>query len=66
MHFYDLRHSAATLLLSMGIPMKTVQAILGHASYTITANIYVHVTRDMHEEAANAMDRFQRRDKLSN
>ncbi len=65
MHFHELRHSAATLLLSMGIPMKTVQAILGHASYTITANIYGHVTRDMHEEAANAMDRFLRRDKLS-
>jgi integrase len=66
MHFHELRHSAATLLLSMGIPMKTVQAILGHATYTITANIYGHVTRDMHEEAANAMERFLRRDELSN
>jgi integrase len=66
MHFHELRHSAATLLLSMGIPMKTVQAILGHASYTITANIYGHVTPAMQEEAANAMERFLRRDKLSN
>ncbi len=39
---------------------------MGHASYTITANIYGHVTPDMHEEAANAMERFLRRDKLSN
>ena len=54
--------AAATLLLSMGILMKTVQAILGHASYTITANIYGRVTRDMHEEAANVMERFLRRD----
>lgn len=66
MHFHELRHSAATLLLSMGIPMKTVQAILGHATYTITANIYGHVVQDMHEEAANAMERFLRRDELSN
>ncbi|HZU65891.1 MAG TPA: tyrosine-type recombinase/integrase [Ktedonobacteraceae bacterium] len=65
MHFHELRHSAATLLLSMGIPMKTVQAILGHASYAITANIYGHVTREMHEEAAHAMERFLRHDKLS-
>lgn len=42
--------------------MKTVQAILGHATYTITANIYVHVTADMHEEAARGMERFLRRD----
>ena len=62
MHFHELRHSAAMLLLSMGIPMKTVQAILGHASYTITANIYGHVIRDMHAEAAKAMEKFLRRD----
>ena len=32
MRFHDLRHSAATLLLSMGVPMKVVQEILGHSN----------------------------------
>ncbi len=59
-HFHDLRHSAATILLSMGVPMKVVQQILGHSNYGITANIYGHVLPEMQEEAMNKMDAFFR------
>ena len=43
MRFHDLRHSAATLLLSMGVPMKVVQELLGHSNFSTTANVYSHV-----------------------
>ncbi|GAA4166048.1 hypothetical protein GCM10022286_30060 [Gryllotalpicola daejeonensis] len=39
---HDLRHTAATLWLSNGIDLKTVQHWLGHASAQMTANVYTH------------------------
>ncbi len=41
--FHDLRHSCASLLVSLGYSMKDVQEWLGHADYTLTANTYSHV-----------------------
>jgi len=49
--FHDLRHSAATLLLSMGAPVKVVQELLGHSNFSTTANIYAHVLPSMQQEA---------------
>lgn len=37
------RHTAATWLLQQGVPLEVVSAILGHASLTITADIYAEV-----------------------
>jgi integrase len=54
--FHDLRHSCATLLLSRGVSMKTIQEILGHASFQTTANIYSHVVEAMRDEATDAMN----------
>lgn len=54
--FHDLRHSAATILLSMGVDMKVIQQILGHSNYAITANIYSHVLQSMSREAMQKMD----------
>src|SRR5205814_1410474 len=41
--FHDLRHSAATLLLSLGEHPKVVQERLGHATIGVTMDIYSHV-----------------------
>ncbi|HLZ56781.1 MAG TPA: tyrosine-type recombinase/integrase [Ktedonosporobacter sp.] len=41
--FHDLRHSAATLLLTMGVHPKVVQEILGHSNIAITLGTYSHV-----------------------
>ncbi len=40
MHFHDLRHSAATILISMGINPKVIQELLGHSDISITLGIY--------------------------
>jgi integrase len=54
--FHDLRHTCATLLLREGVNAKVVSEMLGHASITITLNIYAHVLPDMQDSAANAME----------
>jgi integrase len=56
MRIHDLRHSAATLLLKMGVPMKVIQEILGHASFNVTANTYSHVLMEMQDSAMDKMD----------
>lgn len=59
--FHDLRHTAATLLLEQGVPLKTVSAMLGHSSIAITADVYGHLTRNMEQAPAGAMDALLRR-----
>ncbi|HKF36276.1 MAG TPA: tyrosine-type recombinase/integrase, partial [Ktedonobacteraceae bacterium] len=56
MRFHDLRHSAATLLLSMGVPAKVVQEILGHSHISMTLGVYSHVLPGMQQEAMGKMD----------
>lgn len=44
MRFYDVRHLAATEMLSRGADLSAVAAQLGHASVTTTGSTYAHVT----------------------
>jgi integrase len=48
---HDCRHTAATLMLAAGAPVKVVSEVLGHASVTTTLSIYAHVLPGMAEEA---------------
>jgi integrase len=48
---------AATIMLSQGVSLKTVQEILGHSTYYLTANVYGHVAPELSREAAQAMDK---------
>jgi len=54
--FHDLRHSSATLLLSLGVHPKVVQEILGHSHITMTLDIYSHVLPSMHQDAMTRLN----------
>ena len=54
--FHDLRHSAASLLLSKGVPMKVIQEIMGHSSFQITADTYSHLVSGELKAAMQTMD----------
>ena len=56
--FHDLLHSAATILLSMGVNVKVVQEILGHSRVGMTLEIYSHVLPGMQEDAAEKVSRL--------
>jgi len=56
MPFHNLRHSAATLLLSMGVNPKVVQEILGHSNISMTMDTYSHVLPSIHKEAMDKWD----------
>ncbi len=40
---HDLRHTAASLLLSQGVPARVVMEVLGHSQISVTLNTYSHV-----------------------
>lgn len=54
---HSARHTAATMLLAMGVPLRTAMEILGHSRITVTSR-YQHVVDEMHDDAAEKMDAF--------
>ncbi len=46
LNFHTLRHTFATRCIESGMDIKTLSEILGHSSYHITLEIYVHSTID--------------------
>ncbi len=50
---HKLRHTAATLMLSGGVDVKTVQEVLGHESLN-TTQIYTHIESTALKQAAEA------------
>lgn len=55
--FHDLRHSAATALLTAGVPLAVISEWLGHSGIAITASAYAAVVPELMTDAAEAMDR---------
>jgi integrase len=56
LRFHDLRHSAATMLLSMGVHPKVVQELLGHSQISMTMDVYSHVLPTMQQDAMNRLN----------
>ncbi len=54
--FHDLRHSSASLLLSLGFSLKDIQEWLGHADIATTSNIYAHLQYKQKIAMANQID----------
>lgn len=50
--FHAARHTAASLMFDAEVDVKVVQEVLGHSTETITRDIYTHVRRKHHKEAA--------------
>jgi integrase len=55
---YDLRHSCATLLLAAGENPKVVSERLGHASITLTLDVYSHVLPTMQQAASEKLEKM--------
>jgi integrase len=58
---HDLRHTAASLLLAQGVPLRVVMEILGHSQIGVTANFYSHILPEQQIDAAERMDALLRR-----
>lgn len=50
--FHDMRHTAASLMISQGIPPKTVSERLGHSDVAFTLRTYTHLYDEQRQEAA--------------
>jgi len=48
--FHDLMHSAATIVLAMGVNIKVIQELLGHSDIAITLHVYGHLLPSMQGE----------------
>ncbi|MDQ3172516.1 MAG: tyrosine-type recombinase/integrase, partial [Acidobacteriota bacterium] len=54
---YDLRHTTASLLLAAGTNPKVVSEKLGHASVSLTLNVYSHTIPSMQHTASEDLER---------
>lgn len=52
---HDFRHGVVSILLSLGVPPRTVMEIAGHSGLEMTMNVYAHVTL---EDKRQALDSF--------
>ena len=63
---HDLRHGAASLMITAGVDMKVIQETLGHANIGLTANTYTSIFPEVATAAAEAtaavVPRTRRRD----
>ena len=56
MVLYDLRHTAASIAIKSGANIKVIQAMLGHASATMTLDNYGHLFPDDFGGLAEALE----------
>ena len=49
-HFHSLRHTCASWLVMRGVPLRIVQAILGHSDISVTQR-YAHLAPDVMKKA---------------
>jgi hypothetical protein len=54
--FHSLRHTALTTMAERGVPMAALQRIAGHSSIQITAQYYLHVSPETHQETIRALE----------
>ncbi|MCK5509006.1 MAG: site-specific integrase [Desulfobacterales bacterium] len=57
MRFHDIRHTYASLLIEQGENIKYIQSQLGHSTPTVTLNVYAHLMKPAHQEAAVKLEK---------
>ncbi len=50
---HDLRHLAATMMLSSGVPLAVVSKMLRHSKISMTVDLYGHLSRETSTAAAD-------------
>ncbi len=54
--FHAIRHTFATRALELGVDIKTLSEILGHANVSITLNIYAHSLMEQKKKAIDKLN----------
>lgn len=54
-HLHGLRHTFATLMISLGYDVVTISKMLGHAKVSITLDVYSHAFKENEVKASNDM-----------
>lgn len=54
--FHDIRHTHATILLYLGVDVKTISERLGHSDIQTTLNIYADVLKDLDIKSVEKID----------
>lgn len=54
--YHDLRHSFATNMIRLGVPVNTVSKMMGHSTPVVTLTIYAHVLNEMQNEAVEKLN----------
>ena len=55
--FHDLRHTAASVAMSIGVPNTYNQKRMGHKTDNMLKNVYLHTMQSKEDEYADAIDR---------
>lgn len=55
---HHLRHTTASLLKKLRVPLRDAQMILGHAHVSTTMQIYTHVDEEARDDALSGLDKL--------
>jgi len=58
--FHALRHTYATRSREAGMDIKILSELLGHSTYKITLDIYVHTSLDFKKDSVNSLVKYLR------
>ena len=57
-HFHSLRHYYDSVLLSLGVPDKYIMARMGHATTSMTKQVYQHIMKAKDAEITDSINQF--------